>query len=104
MPIDTTAKSIYEAWVYLSSSSSQTTLLSITPGGEATELGTTAAMGWQEFPFLRPPFTETQPTELFDVSKRYAIDHTKKGRDQTKTLSFSVAFLNDLQSLRPFNG
>lgn len=102
MPLDTSVKTIYEARVFLSSSSSS--LLSIGGDLQAAETGTEAEMGWQEIEFLRAPFTETSPTELFDVYKRYLIDHTKRGRQQTKTLAFTGAFQNTARSLRRFDG
>lgn len=102
MPLDTTVKTIYEERVYLSSSSQ--TLLSIGGDGAAIETGSAAAMAWQEISFLRAPFTDTSPTQLFDVYKRYLIDHTKRGRQQTKTLAFTGAFQNTGVDLRRFDG
>lgn len=102
MSLDTSVKTIYEARVFLSSSAQS--LLSIGGDGTAAEMGSAAEMGWQEIPFLRAPFTETVPTELFDIPQRYIIHHTKRGREQTKTLAFGGAFQNAAAGLRGFGG
>lgn len=102
MSLDITVKTVYESRVFLSSSAQ--TLLSIGGDEAAIETGSAAAMGWQEIPFLRAPFTETIPTELFDIPQRYVIHHTKKGREQTKTLAFGGAFQNTSVGLRGFSG
>ena len=89
MPLNTTVKVGPEVRLYISSSTQS--LLSITPDGTASEL---AGIVWEEVEFVRFPIDRAEPTEITDIYKRFTIDHTKRGRQQRKTGSFTVAFQN----------
>lgn len=100
MPLNTTVKVGPEVRLYISSSSQS--LLSITPDGTAFEnVGGTIV--WDEVDFVRFPLDRAEPTEIVDIYKRFSIDHTKKGRQQRKTGSFTVAFQNTSKQLRRYN-
>ena len=84
---------------YLSSSAQS--LLSITPGGEATE-NVGGTITWDEIQFVRYPIERAEPKEITDIYKRFTIDHTVKGRDQRKTGAFGVMFQNTNTHIRRY--
>lgn len=105
MPLDPTVKLGPEIRLYLSSAGDPSlpyALLSINVEGVATELGSVAAMGWQELGFVRYPLTHGEPQDVIDIMKRFEIDHVKRGPEQRRTGSFQVAFQNSGQAVRRF--
>lgn len=96
MALNTTVKVGPEVRFYISSSAQS--LLSIDMQGIATDTGVV----WEEVDFIRFPIDRAEPKELTDIYKRFTIDHTKKGRDQRKTGSFTVAFQNTSKQIRRY--
>lgn len=97
MALNETMKVGPELRLYISSSAQS--LLSVTPDGTAFEL---AGLAWEEIEFVRPPVDSAEPKEIVDIYKRFSIDHTKRGRDQRKTGSFTVGFQNTSKSIRKY--
>lgn len=100
MPTDLTVKYGPETKVFLSSAAQS--LMSIDTADVATELGSAAALAWEDIGFYRHPISRSEPIETFDVYKNFDIDHTKRGRQQRKTGSMVAAFQNTSTSIRKY--
>ncbi len=96
MPLNTSAKVGPEVRLFISSSAQS--LLSI--GGD--EVGNDTGVIWEELEFVRFPVDRAEPKEIVDIYKRFTIDHTKRGRDQRKTFSFVVTFVNTGKQVRRY--
>jgi hypothetical protein len=77
--------------------------VTIDPDTEVAVEGTSAdAPAWTLIAFSRLPLSFSEPQVVTDVFDHFGISHTKRGRQQRKTLSIRKAFTNMGQSFRKY--
>jgi hypothetical protein len=72
--------------------------------GAALPADNTLTPNWELISYSRFPISSSEPEVVVDVYDHFAIDHTKKGKQQRKTLSIRKAYTNMTESFRQFIG
>lgn len=99
MALDSTVKVGPEWYIYFSKVGTVT----IDPATrQATEGTLENAPDWKLIAFARHPITWSEPQVIVDVYDHFDIDHTKRGKQQRKTLSIKKAYTNMNESFRDY--
>jgi hypothetical protein len=98
MALDTSVKVGPEFYIYISTDEAAVT---VDPDTEVPTENVTPPT-WNLIGFSRLPLQFNEPQVITDVYDHFDIDHTKRGREQRKTLTISKAFTNMGESLRKY--
>jgi hypothetical protein len=101
MALDSTVKVGPEFYVYISDTVGAT--ITFDANHIATESAAPAPV-WTLVSFSRFPISCSEPEVVVDVYNHFAIDHTKKGKQQRKTFSIRKAYTNMTESFRKYIG